>query len=154
MPMKTVIQRVRSASVTADGVLTGKIGCGYMLLSAFRDDDDENTVKQMAGKIVRLRVFEDAAGKMNLSLEQVGGQILSISQFTLYADCRKGNRPSFDRAGRPDHASRMYDLLNEELRQLGVQVETGVFGADMKVELVNDGPVTIIFDSDEMIRKR
>ena len=91
---------------------------------------------------------------MNLSLEQVGGQILSISQFTLYADCRKGNRPSFDRAGRPDHAARMYDLLNEELRQLGVHVETGVFGADMKVELVNDGPVTIIFDSDEMIRKR
>lgn len=148
--MKAVIQRVAKASVTIDGSVHGKIGGGFLILAGICDADNEAVIEKMAGKIARLRIFEDAAGKMNLSLAQTGGAVLSISQFTLYADCKKGNRPSFDKAGRPDHARKLYHYFNEKLRELGIRVEEGIFGADMKVELLNDGPVTICLDSDEL----
>ncbi len=133
-----------------DGSVHGKIDQGFLLLVGIQDADDEATVRKMAEKISRLRVFEDEAGKMNLSLAQVGGAVLSISQFTLYADCHKGNRPSFDKAGKPDHARKMYAYFNDVMRELGHHVEEGVFAADMKVSLCNDGPVTIIMDSQEL----
>jgi len=148
--MKTVVQRVSRASVTIDGNVHGAIEKGYMLLVGIKDEDDETVIAKMAEKIAKLRVFEDEAGKMNLSLSQVNGAVLSISQFTLYADCHKGNRPSFTKAGAPDHAEAMYLLFNKKLRELGFTVEEGIFGADMKVELINDGPVTILLDSDEI----
>lgn len=121
-----------------------------MILVGFCDADNEAVVEKMAQKIVKLRVFEDENGKMNLSLEQVSGKILSISQFTLYADCKKGNRPSFAGSGSPAHASALYAYFNACLRALGVTVETGIFGADMAVRLWNDGPVTIYLDSEEL----
>lgn len=133
-----------------DGSVHGKIDQGFLLLVGIQDADDEATVRKMAEKISRLRVFEDEAGKMNLSLAQVGGAVLSISQFTLYADCHKGNRPSFDKAGKPDHARKMYAYFNDVMRELGHHVEEGIFAADMKVSLCNDGPVTIIMDSQEL----
>jgi D-tyrosyl-tRNA(Tyr) deacylase len=141
---------VREAAVVIDGSVHGKIDQGFLLLVGIQDADDEATVRKMAEKISRLRVFEDEAGKMNLSLAQVGGAVLSISQFTLYADCHKGNRPSFDKAGKPDHARKMYAYFNDVMRELGHHVEEGVFAADMKVSLCNDGPVTIIMDSQEL----
>lgn len=145
--MKIVIQRVKNASVTIDEEVHGKIQIGYMILVGIQDSDNEEILKKMALKVSNLRIFEDENGKMNLNLSQVGGDILSISQFTLYADCHKGNRPSFSSAGKPEHAKKMYLAFNEELRALGIHVEEGIFGADMKVELLNDGPVTIILDS-------
>lgn len=148
--MKTVIQRVTSASVTIDGKINGKIGTGFLVLAGVCDADTEAEAEKMAAKIAKMRVFEDAAGKMNLSLNQVNGEILSISQFTLYADCHKGNRPSFDKAGKPEHAKRLYLYFNEALRKHGLHVEEGIFAADMKVELLNDGPVTICLDTDEL----
>jgi len=148
--MKTVIQRVLEASVAIDGEVHGSIGHGYMILAGINDSDDEATVTKMAGKISRLRVFSDEAGKMNRSVLDVGGSVLSISQFTLYADCHKGNRPSFAKAGNPDHAEKLYHFFNDSLRQCGITVEEGIFGADMKVSLINDGPVTIILDSEEI----
>lgn len=141
---------MREASVMIDGSVHGKIDQGYLILVGIQDEDTEETVRRMAEKISRLRIFEDDAGKMNLSLAQVSGAVLSISQFTLYADCRKGNRPSFDKAGKPDHARKMYAYFNEVLRELGHHVEEGIFAADMKVSLCNDGPVTIVLDSDEL----
>ena len=148
--MKTVIQRVSEASVTIDGKVHGVIEKGYMILVGFCDSDDENTVRVMGDKIARLRIFEDENGKMNLNLSQVNGAILSISQFTLYADTAKGNRPSFTGAGKPEHASKLYDYFNSYMRSLGFRVEEGIFGADMKVRLLNDGPVTILLDSKDM----
>ena len=141
---------MREAAVVIDGSVHGKIDQGFLLLVGIQDADDEATVRKMAEKISRLRVFEDEAGKMNLSLTQVGGAVLSISQFTLYADCHKGNRPSFDKAGKPDHARKMYAYFNDVMRELGHHVEEGIFAADMKVSLCNDGPVTIIMDSQEL----
>ena len=141
---------MREASVTIDGSVHGKIDRGYLLLVGIQDDDTEAIVRKTAEKISRLRIFEDEAGKMNLSLAQVTGSVLSISQFTLYADCHKGNRPSFDKAGKPDHAKKMYAYFNDVLRELGHHVEEGIFAADMKVSLCNDGPVTIVLDSDEL----
>ncbi len=141
---------MREASVTIDGSVHGKIDRGYLLLVGIQDDDTEAIVRKTAEKISRLRIFEDEAGKMNLSLAQVNGSVLSISQFTLYADCHKGNRPSFDKAGKPDHAKKMYAYFNDVLRELGHHVEEGIFAADMKVSLCNDGPVTIVLDSDEL----
>ena len=153
---------MREAAVVIDGSVHGKIDQGFLLLVGIQDADDEATVRKMAEKISRLRVFEDEAGKMNLSLAQVGGAVLSISQesvggslllisqFTLYADCHKGNRPSFDKAGKPDHARKMYAYFNDVMRELGHHVEEGIFAADMKVSLCNDGPVTIIMDSQEL----
>lgn len=147
--MKVVLQRVTHASVTIDGKINGQIEKGYMALVGIHNEEDKNILKKMAEKVVYLRVFEDDQGKMNRSLLDIQGKILSIPQFTLYADTRKGRRPSFINAGKPSIASSLYDAFNEELRKLGVDVEVGIFGADMKVELLNDGPVTIILDSDD-----
>ena len=149
--MKAVIQRVSEASVTIEGSIHGAIGTGFLILAGFSDEDDEAVVRGMADKIRRLRIFEDEQGKMNRSLEDVGGEVLSISQFTLYADCHKGNRPSFVNAGDPAHASRLYQYFNQVLRDAGLTVEEGIFAADMKVHLLNDGPVTIILDSKEVL---
>ena len=146
--MRVVLQRVSSASVTVDDQELGAIGQGYMLLVAIQDADTEAELDYLVRKITGLRVFEDEAGKMNLSVQDVGGSILSISQFTLYADTRRGNRPSFTDAGAPAYAEKMYDQFNTKLAATGLTVATGEFGDDMKVSLVNDGPVTIIFDTD------
>ncbi|MBJ7620515.1 D-tyrosyl-tRNA(Tyr) deacylase [Weissella confusa] len=146
--MRVVLQRVSSASVTVDDQELGAIAQGYMLLVEIQDADTEAELDYLVRKITGLRVFEDEAGKMNLSIQDVGGSILSISQFTLYADTRRGNRPSFTDAGAPAYAEKMYDQFNTKLAATGLTVATGEFGADMKVSLVNDGPVTIIFDTD------
>ena len=146
--MRVVLQRVSSASVTVDDQELGAIAQGYMVLVAIQDADTEAELDYLVRKITGLRVFEDEAGKMNLSIQDVGGSILSISQFTLYADTRRGNRPSFTDAGAPSYAEKMYDQFNTKLAATGLTVATGEFGADMKVSLVNDGPVTIIFDTD------
>lgn len=149
--MRVVVQRCSRAEVRIDGVSVGKIGKGFMLLVGVTDGDTRAEADLLAKKIAQLRVFEDAEGKMNLALHEVNGAILSISQFTLYADCRKGNRPSFIRAARPETASPLYDYFNETLRTTyGLQVETGRFGADMKVDFINDGPVTILLDTEEL----
>lgn len=136
-----------------DGKIHGRCGKGYMILVGISDADTEYTVTKMAAKIANLRIFEDENGKMNLNIHQVDGSVLSISQFTLYADCHKGNRPSFTGAGKPEHAEKLYLQFNEELRKLDIHTEEGIFGADMKVALVNDGPVTIILDSTVDIRQ-
>ena len=149
--MRIVVQRCSRAEVRIDGIIAGQIRQGFVLLVGVTDTDTRTEADLLAKKIAQLRVFEDTAGKMNLALNDVGGAILSISQFTLYADCRKGNRPSFIRAARPETAEPLYDYFNTVLRdQYGLHVETGRFGADMKVDLVNDGPVTILLDTDEM----
>ena len=144
--MRVVVQRVLNASCTIDGKIYSEIGKGYLLLVGFTHADSIKEVKYLAKKIANLRVFEDENGKMNLSLKTVNGKILSISQFTLYADTKDGNRPAFINAMKPQEASHLYDLFNEELRQYDIEVLTGVFGADMKINLINDGPVTIIYD--------
>ena len=148
--MKVVLQRVKHASVTIDGNVYGKINQGYLLLVGITDGDTETEAKKLADKIVDLRIFEDENGKMNLGIEQVNGEILSISQFTLYADCKKGRRPSFTKAARPEISNPLYETFNGFLKDRGMHVETGIFGADMKVELLNDGPVTIVLDSNEL----
>ena len=149
--MRIVVQRCSRAEVRIDGSSVGKIGQGFMLLVGITETDTTAEADLLAKKIAQLRVFEDEAGKMNLAIRDVGGAILSISQFTLYADCRKGNRPSFIRAARPEQASPLYDYFNETLRTTyGLTVETGRFGADMKVDFINDGPVTILLDTDEL----
>lgn len=148
--MRTVIQRVSHAEVVIDGKTHGAIQKGFMILVGIEDNDTEETVKKVGDKISKLRIFTDDEDKMNLDLRQVDGAILSISQFTLYADCHKGNRPSFSKAGKPDHANKLYMYFNEYMRQLGFTVEEGIFGADMKVTLLNDGPVTILLDSDDL----
>lgn len=149
--MRVVVQRCSRAEVRIDGNSVGKIGQGFMLLVGITETDTTAEADLLAKKIAQLRVFEDEAGKMNLAIRDVGGAILSISQFTLYADCHKGNRPSFIRAARPEQASPLYDYFNETLRTTyGLTVETGRFGADMKVDFINDGPVTILLDTDEL----
>lgn len=145
--MRVILQRVTSSSVVIDGKCVGKSGLGYMLLVGFTHDDTEKDIDYMIDKIIHLRVFSDKDGNMNLSLEDVKGSILSISQFTLYADARKGRRPSFIEAMRPEKAAILYDLFNQKLKETGIPVETGIFGADMKVTLTNDGPVTICLES-------
>ena len=144
--MRVVVQRVKRASCTIDGEVYSKIDTGYLLLVGFTHNDSVKEVKYLAKKIAGLRVFEDENGKMNLSLKAVGGKILSISQFTLYADTKDGNRPAFINAMKPDMALELYDLFNEELRSYDIEVYTGIFGSDMKIDLLNDGPVTIIYD--------
>ena len=147
--MKALVQRVLSASVSVDGEVTGSCEKGYMILFCATKGDSEEDIKLLARKTVNLRVFEDENGKMNLSILETGGEVLCISQFTLAADTRKGNRPSFIKAMEPEVASEYYDRYCEELRKLGVKsVEKGVFGADMKVSLINDGPVTVMLDTD------
>lgn len=145
--MRVVIQRVSKASVLADGKENGAIGQGFLLLVGVEEEDTSEDVKYLTRKIANMRIFEDDQEKMNLSLDQVGGEILSISQFTLHADTKKGNRPSFVQAANPEKANALYEELNEALRNEGINVATGVFGADMEVSLVNDGPVTILIDS-------
>lgn len=147
--MRVLLQRVKQVSVEIDGNVNGEIGQGLLLLVGFTENDGDKEIEYLARKVLNARIFSDADDKMNLNLQQVSGSILSISQFTLYAQTRKGNRPSFTRAQNPDIASKNYDKFNEKLRGSGVQVETGIFGADMQVSLVNDGPVTIMYDTDE-----
>lgn len=149
--MKIVLQRVKEANVTIDGEIHGAIGKGYMILVGFNEEDNHEIIDRLVEKVIHLRVFEDENQKMNRSLLDVEGSILSISQFTLYADCRKGRRPSFINAAKPDISSPLYDYFNECLRNQGIHLETGIFGADMKCALINDGPVTIVLDSDELI---
>ncbi len=147
--MKLVVQRSREAKVTVEGKVTGNIDRGLVVLVGITHDDGEEDVRFAAEKVAHLRIFEDETEKMNLSLLDVGGSVLSISQFTLYGDCRKGRRPNFMAAARPVQAERLYDLFNETLRNMGINVQTGIFGAMMQVHLNNDGPVTIIIDSKE-----
>ncbi len=152
--MKAVIQRVKYASVTVDGELISKIDKGYLVLLGVMDDDTKADAEILARKTATLRVFEDDEGKMNLDVKQIDGEILAVSQFTLCADVKKGNRPSFIRSGEPSRANELYEYYCDELLKNGVKnVCKGVFGADMKVELLNDGPVTILYDS-EIWRKK
>lgn len=148
--MRFVIQRAAYASVTVDGKVIGKIEKGFMVLIGVADEDTKEIADRMVKKMLGLRIFEDENGKTNLDLRTVGGGLLLISQFTLYADCRKGNRPSFIRAGKPDMASEMYEYIIAKCREQVPVVERGEFGADMKVELLNDGPFTIVLDSSEL----
>jgi D-aminoacyl-tRNA deacylase len=145
--LRAVVQRVRRSSVTVDGEVVGEIGLGLMVLLGVDVDDEEADATYMADKIVGLRIFNDDDGKFNLSLLDVGGSVLLVSQFTLHGDCRKGRRPSFIKAARPDKAVPLYERVGELLREKGVTVANGVFGAHMDVELLNDGPVTLLLDS-------
>lgn len=147
--MKAVIQRVRRADVSVDGKTVGKIEKGYMILLGVVEGDTLECAEILAAKVAKLRVFEDENGKMNLSINDVGGEALVVSQFTLCADCKKGNRPSFTASAHPEIANDLYIKFSQLLRDNGIKkVENGVFGADMQVSLINDGPVTIIFDTD------
>ena len=148
--MRFVIQRVQNASVTVDEKVIGQIGRGYMVLIGVCEADDEAVADRMVDKMIKLRINEDEEGKTNLALADVGGALLLVSQFTLYANCKKGNRPSFVDAGSPDHANAMYEYIIEKCRERVPVVETGSFGAEMKVALVNDGPFTIVLDSEKL----
>lgn len=148
--MKFVIQRVTQASCTVNHKITGQIDRGFLVLIGISDSDTREIADKMIKKLIGLRIFEDTEGKTNLSLHDVGGSLLLISQFTLYADCKKGNRPSFIRAGKPDMANNMYEYIVERCKTEIPVVERGIFGADMKLSLLNDGPFTIILDSDEI----
>lgn len=150
--MKVVVQRSKKSKVTINNKVNGSIDKGYVLLVGFTHSDTTDIVDKMINKILNLRIFEDENDKMNLSIKDIDGRILSISQFTLYADSKKGNRPSFINAMKPDEASKLYDYFNQELSKY-IEVSTGIFGSDMKVEIYNDGPVTIILDSDELFKK-
>lgn len=145
--MKAVIQRAKDATVTIDGKVRGEIDYGIVVLLGVTHEDKEEDIDYIANKIVNMRIFEDENDKMNLSLLDVGGSILSISQFTLYGDTRKGRRPSFVHAAKPEQANKLYEKFNEVLRSKGVQVETGEFGAMMDVRFTNAGPVTLVIDS-------
>lgn len=145
--MRVVLQRSLAANVKVDGKVTGQIDKGYVLLVGLTHEDTTEDIRYVAEKVANLRLFEDDEGKMNRSIFEDGGSILSISQFTLYGDTRKGRRPSFSEAAKPDVAKPLWDLFNEELRKLNLQVETGIFGAMMDVSLTNDGPVTLIVES-------
>lgn len=148
--MRFVIQRVKHASVNVDGAVTGKIGSGFLVLIGVSNEDNEQIADKMIKKLIGLRIFEDANGKTNLSLADVGGELLLVSQFTLYADCKKGNRPSFIQAGAPDLANDLYEYIIKKCKEQVPVVERGIFGADMKVELLNDGPFTILLDSAQL----
>lgn len=148
--MRFVIQRVTDSSVVIDGETVGKIGKGYLVLIGVSDTDTEAVADKMVKKMIGLRIFEDENGKTNLSLSDVGGSLLLVSQFTLYANCRKGNRPSFIEAGSPDRAEALYEYIIAECRKSVPDVQTGRFGAEMKVSLVNDGPFTILLDSETL----
>ena len=147
--MRVVLQRVTQGDVQIDGKVVGKIGPGYVALVGFTHTDGEQQIDELINKIIHLRVFSDEEGAMNRSLLDIGGSILSISQFTLYASTKKGRRPSFVDAMKPEQATKLYDLFNQKLMEQNIPVETGVFGADMKVTLTNDGPVTIVLESRE-----
>ena len=149
--MKFVLQRVLEASVSVEEKIVGKIGKGYLLLVGVSNEDTKEIADKMIEKVAKLRIFEDSEGKTNLSIDQVDGEILVISQFTLYADCKKGNRPGFTSAGAPDMAKALYEYILTRCEELFKNTEKGIFGADMKVSLVNDGPFTIVLDSREIL---
>ena len=148
--MKFVIQRVAASTVKVAGNVVGQIEKGLLVFIGVSNEDTEEVAKKMISKLIQLRIFDDSEGKTNLSLHQVEGSLLIISQFTLYADCKKGNRPSFIKAGKPESANVIYEFIIEECRKNVKIVETGIFGADMKVTLENDGPFTIVLDSEEI----
>lgn len=150
--MKLVIQRVQEASVSVDQKVVGKIGHGFMVLLGVSQTDTEEITDKMFQKLLKLRIFEDENGKTNLDIKSVNGELLIISQFTLYADCRHGNRPSFIGAGTPDQANALYEYFLSQCRKEIPVVEQGIFGAHMMVSLINDGPFTIVLDSDEIIK--
>lgn len=152
--MRAILTRVKSASVTIDGQCVGEIGKGFLILLGVGPDDTEKECRALAEKALALRIFEDENGKMNLGLEQVGGQVMVVSQFTLYGNCRKGRRPSFTGAAGPELGNAMYERFLEICRELGYEPQHGRFGADMKVESINDGPVTLILDTDELLDRR
>ncbi|MBP6322844.1 MAG: D-tyrosyl-tRNA(Tyr) deacylase [Fusobacteriaceae bacterium] len=145
--MRVVVQRVKHSSVAVDGNIVGKINEGLLILLGIKNGDTEKDVTWLANKVVSLRIFEDENGKMNKELKEINGSILLISQFTLYGDCVKGKRPSFIEAAKPEIAIPLYEKFIDTLKNQGINVETGIFGADMKVELLNDGPVTLVIDS-------
>lgn len=149
--MKFVIQRVKEASVSVDGDRISRIGKGFLVLIGIAGSDDQTVADRMIKKMIGLRIFEDAQGKTNLSLKDVAGELLLVSQFTLYANCRKGNRPSFTEAGDPETAVRLYEYIIKECRKSVPVVQTGRFGAEMEVGLINDGPFTIILDSEKLM---
>lgn len=146
--MKTVIQRVTKASVTVENKIVGKIGKGLLVFLGVGPEDTKNTADFLVQKLVKLRIFEDEKGKMNLSIKDIAGELLIISQFTLYADCRGGNRPSFTNAGKPEKANELYEYFIQKCKEENIKVQQGIFGADMKVELLNDGPVTILLEKE------
>lgn len=148
--MRFVIQRVNEASVKVEGEVIGEIKKGFLVLIGISHEDTKEVADKMIKKLIGMRIFEDENGKTNLSLEQVDGELLLISQFTLYADCKKGNRPSFTKAGAPDMAEKLYDYIIEECKKSVPKVECGLFGADMKVSLLNDGPFTVLLDSSDL----
>jgi D-tyrosyl-tRNA(Tyr) deacylase len=149
--MKFVIQRVREARVDVDNEMIGSIGHGLLVFVGISDSDDKRIADKMVDKMTKLRIFDDEEGKTNLSISDVGGEFLIISQFTLYADCKKGNRPSFINAGKPQKANELYEYIISEVAKRGLKTEHGRFGADMKVSLLNDGPFTILLDSAEIL---
>ena len=149
--MRVVIQRSKESKVTINGKVNGKIDHGFVILVGFTNGDNEKIIDKMVNKIINLRIFEDENGKMNKSILDIGGSILSISQFTLYANCKEGRRPAFTDALNPDEATILYDKFNKKLSEY-LSVQTGIFGSDMKVSIYNDGPVTIILDSNELFK--
>jgi len=152
--MKFVIQRVTSASVEVNREIVGKINKGFLVLIGITHEDTFEIADAMIKKLINLRVFEDENEKMNLALKDVNGELLLISQFTLYANCKNGNRPDFLNAAKPEYANKLYEYIIEKCKKENINVQTGIFGADMKVNLLNDGPVTIILDSDEILKKK
>jgi len=145
--MKIVVQRVKEANVKVDNEIVGKISEGLMLLIGVDEDDDTNDADWLIKKIIDLRIFSDQEGKMNLSVKDISGEILCISQFTLISDYKKGNRPSYIKAAKPEKAIPLFEYFKQEIKKSGLKIESGIFGADMKVSLLNDGPVTLVFDS-------
>lgn len=151
--MRLVIQRVLNGNVTVDGTVVGTIQKGYVVFAGISNSDTKPIAEKMVQKMINLRIFEDSEGKTNLSLKDVSGEMLLISQFTLYANCRKGNRPSFINAGKPEHANALYEYMITLCKKECPVVQHGIFGADMKVSLTNDGPFTIVLDSDEILKQ-
>ncbi len=151
--MRFVIQRVSKASVKVDEKIVGQIRNGFLVLIGIGQEDNKEIADFMINKMLKLRVFSDEQGKMNLSLNDVKGELLLVSQFTLYANCKKGNRPDFLKSAKPEYANELYEYIISKCKENNKKVQTGIFGADMKVELLNDGPVTIILDSDEIFQK-
>jgi len=151
--MKFVIQRVKNAEVTVDNSIVGSINKGFLVLIGITHTDTKKEADVLINKLIKLRIFEDENEKMNLALKDVNGELLLVSQFTLYADCTGGNRPAFINAAKPDYANELYEYIIEECKKQEINVQKGIFGADMKVNLLNDGPVTIILDSNDLIKK-
>lgn len=149
--MRFIIQRVKKSTVEVDNKIVGKIDKGFLVLIGITHEDTKEIADIMIKKLLNMRVFNDENDKMNLALKEVNGELLLVSQFTLYADCKKGNRPGFTNAAKPEYANELYEYIIEKCKENGYSVQTGIFGADMKVELLNDGPVTIVLDSKELL---